>query len=725
MAAVNEVAMQSARLLLDAVERRGLVPEQLWSELPVSVHRLRNGTDRLDWRTWVAMMDRAAALSPVSMDELFVPGAGRRIGHPFVRIAQGLLSVRDIYAWLARWGVPRAFMNHRARFQSLDGSLGRFTMTIDPTSPGCLPSLQFFVGVLRHVPMLQGYSPSRITVETSTPHHAAYLIELPVERSFLGRARRLISVFHGMSTTLEELSHQANEIALKNKALEAQLAATRQRDEWLEVAIDAGRIGLWRWDPANRSVRISGRLLDWLGTGGRSEIETSIWTARIHLDDREHIAQVMANALRMAEPFETQYRITSPTGQLIWLHLNGRTHTDARGRTQAYGSATDITHEKLMESRMRMADRLISAGTLAAGVAHEVNNPLTYVLGSVELMQRRLAPHPAAADATKELMAQMIDGIDRIRSVVADVRSFARQDDNASGPVDPRVVCTSAIRIVATDVRHRAVVTTELADDTPCVSANASKLGQVVINLLVNAVQAMPNGRAIGENKIVVRTRALPSGEAAIVVEDNGSGIAAEVLPRLFDPFFTTKPIGLGTGLGLAVCEGIVASIGGRIDVASEVGRGSTFSVIVPAMAPTATRVVAPAPSIPVTPTNAHVLVIDDEPLIRDVVVRTLVSHGYHVDEAQSGREGLDRALAGDGRQVILCDLMMPDLDGAMLFEELLQQRPELRSRVVFISGGAVTERMRAFIERPDVVVIHKPFAIERLVAAIERAAIA
>jgi PAS domain S-box-containing protein len=723
VAAVNEVAMQSAALLLDAVERQGLVPEQLWSELPVSVRQLRDGADRLDWGTWVAMMDRVAAVSPVPMDELFVPGAGRRVGHPFVRIAQGLFSVRDIYAWLARWGTPRAFMNIRGRVESIDASHSRFTMTIEPTSAGCLPSLQFFAGVLRHVPQLQDYPPSRVTIEASSPHHAAYLIELPVERSFFARARRLVSVFNGISTTLDELGHQADEIASKNKALEAQLAVTRERDAWLEVGLDAGRIGLWRWDPATRSVRISGRLLDWLGTNGETEIDTAIWTARIHVDDRETIAQIMANALRMGEPFEAQYRITSPTGELVWLHLNGRTHTDARGRTHAYGSATDITHEKLMESRMRTADRLIAAGTLAAGVAHEINNPLTYVLGSVELMQRRLAAHPPAAAATKELVAQMIDGIDRIRSVVADVRSFARQDDDAAGPVDPRVVCTSAIRIVATDVRHRAVVTTGLAEDTPCVMANESKLGQVVINLLVNAVQAMPQERAVAENTIAVRTRMLPTGEATIEVEDNGTGIAADVLPRLFDPFFTTKPIGLGTGLGLAVCEGLVASVGGRIEVASEVGRGSTFSVIIPAMAPSAERAVLPAPSIPTTPTTAHVLVIDDEPLIRDVVVRTLVAHGYHVDEAQSGRDGLERALAGDARQVILCDLMMPDLDGAMLFEELSQRRPELRSRVVFISGGAVTERMRAFIERPDVLVIHKPFAVERLITAIERAA--
>jgi PAS domain S-box-containing protein len=720
---VNEVATQSAALLLDAVERRGIDAKQLWSDLPVSLAKIREGVGRIDWSTWVTMIERVAHVSPMPMEELFLPGGGRRSNHPFVRIAQGLLSVRDMYAWLARWGVPRAFMTMRGRFEAVDARHGRFTVTIDRARTGSPASLQFFVGVLRHLPELQDYPPCGIRVEASTPHHAEYLIELPVERSFFGRARRVVGLFNGMSTTLEELAHQADEIASKNKELEQQLAVTRERDEWLEVALDAGRIGLWRWDPATRRVRISGRLIDWLGTGGETEIDTVTWGERIHADDKENISQLMATALRLGEPFETQYRITSPSGQLVWLHLNGRTYTDATGRTYAYGSATDITHEKLMESRMRVADRLIAAGTLAAGIAHEINNPLTYVLGSVELMKLRLGAHPDAAAATKELIAQMIDGVERIRSVVADVRSFARQDDDAAGPVDLRAVCTSALRIVATDLRHRATVKTEFAEDTPLVVANESKLGQVVMNLLVNAVQAMPEQRTVNESSIVVRTRKLATGEAVIDVEDNGTGIAADVLPQLFDPFFTTKPIGLGTGLGLAVCEGIVASVGGRIEIATEVGRGTTFTVVLPAMVPSA-RVAAAPPAI-VTPSNTtpHVLVIDDEPLIRSVVVRTLVSHGYDVDEAETGREGLDRALAGDLHQVILCDLMMPDLDGATLYDELTKQRPELRSRVVFISGGAVTERMRTFIDRPDVVVVHKPFAIERLVAAIERAA--
>ncbi len=558
-----------------------------------------------------------------------------------------------------------------------------------------------------------------------TTHNAVYSLKLPAERPLLARARRMFGAIDGVSTTLQELERQADEIAAKNNELAAQLAATRERDEWLQVALDAGRIGLWRWDPSTRRVQISGQLIDWLETNGQTDIDTVMWRRLVHPDDQPMLANRMMEMIQNREPVECDYRIIKPDGKVIWLHLNARAEMDGGGAVYAYGSATDVTAEKLMETNMRAADRLIAAGTLAAGVAHEINNPLTYVLGSVALMQLRLAPYPEASEATRDLMNQVLDGVERIRAIVADVRSFARQDENAVDIVEPRRVCSAAIRIVATDVRHRARISEQHADDTPLVRANESKLGQVLINLIVNASQAMP-ARPASENVVVVRTRRSASGEAILEVEDNGSGIPPDVLPRVFDPFFTTKPIGLGTGLGLPVCNGIVTSLGGRIEVESELGRGTKFSVILPAADPIDAAAATPAPepeAEPVVPAGSQVLVIDDEPMIRSVIARTLASHGYQVAEAANGRDGLDRALAGDDRQVILCDLMMPDLDGATLYAQLLAVRPELAQRIVFISGGAVTERMRVFIERPDVVVLQKPFALEGLVEAIARAA--
>jgi CheY-like chemotaxis protein len=320
------------------------------------------------------------------------------------------------------------------------------------------------------------------------------------------------------------------------------------------------------------------------------------------------------------------------------------------------------------------------------------------------------------------LLAQGLDGCERIRDVVADVRTFARHDDNAVVPLDPRAVCQAAMRIVSSDVRHRATIETEFSDDTPLVLANDSRLGQVMLNLIVNASQAMPDDRNSDLNRISIRTRRLPTGEVAIEVEDNGSGIPPEVVPRVFDPFFTTKPIGVGTGLGLSVCQGIITALGGRIELTSTAGRGSRFTVTL-ASAPPNDAASADNGTPRSAATSSRVLVIDDEPMIRNVVARTLAAQGFSVDEAESGRDGLARAVGEARYDAILCDLMMPDLDGVALHRELTSKRPELAARMVFISGGAVTARTQEFLQTPGVVVLHKPFAFERLVEAIERVA--
>lgn len=230
---MNEVAAQTGALLLDALDQRGLDPAVVWQGLPVTRELLRERGARLDWETWVAMCARAELHSPVPMDELFVAGAGARSGHPFAQIAGSLLSVRDLYAFFARWGIRRSFTNARGAFVMETPTRARFTMTIDAQHAGSTPSMKFLAGMLRLMTWMQGYPPTQVdaTIDT-TGHHAEYVIELPTERSFVARTRRVLRVFGGVNATLAELEAQANEIATKNAALEVQLAGagTRRRD---------------------------------------------------------------------------------------------------------------------------------------------------------------------------------------------------------------------------------------------------------------------------------------------------------------------------------------------------------------------------------------------------------------------------------------------------------------------------------------------------------------
>ena len=723
---MNEVSTDTAALLLDAVEQRGGDAAALWTGLPVSRASL-HAPGRIDWEVWVEMMARVAARYPGQVEHLFVSGAGARTRHPFVRIANAFLSVHDVYALFARWGLRRTLMVVTARFTSHGTSAAEFTIDIDPARVGSEPTLRFIAGVLRHLPGLQGLPDAVVAIAPGlTPHHAAYRLTLPRDDSRLARARRVLRTVTGAAAALDELEQQATEIAATNRALTQQLAETEQaaaaaqiREAWLALALEAGQVGTWRYRLDARTVWVSEALGRTLGLAGDAEHPADLWTARILPEDRPHISRVLHQAMTDGEPFATEYRIVRPTGELAWLAVNGRLVRETPGNVaQVLGTAVDVTAQRLLDSRLRSADRLIAAGTLAAGVAHEINNPLTYVLGNIDLLrmrQRDLGPDVSLA------LTQIRDGIERIRDVVADLRAFARPDERLVGRVDPRAVCEAALRITASLVRHRATITTAFAADTPTVIANESRLGQVVINLIVNASHAMPD-RPTAANQIVVRTSRCPDGAAAIEVEDNGSGIPPEVVPRLFDPFFTTKAPGEGTGLGLSVCHSIVAALDGRIEVTTEVDAGTTFRVIVPA-APPLEATAPPPPAAAPAPRRRQVLVIDDEPVVRQMVAAMLRAGGCDVTEADGGRAGLALALGPRRFDAIVCDLVMPDVDGAAIHAAVAAADPAAARRLVFITGGAVSPQTGAFLARDDVAVLPKPFGLDALLAVIERVA--
>jgi CheY-like chemotaxis protein len=314
----------------------------------------------------------------------------------------------------------------------------------------------------------------------------------------------------------------------------------------------------------------------------------------------------------------------------------------------------------------------------------------------------------------------MVDGLTRIRDIVSDLRAFSRPAEESVQPLDLSKVCDAAIRILSPSVRHRAVVRTVYALDTPWIVANESRIGQVVVNLILNASQAMP-ARPAAENVILVRTARGEDGGAIIEVEDNGTGIPPGVLPKLFDPFFTTKPVGDGTGLGLSVCQSIVTALHGTIDVDTAVGRGTTFRVRIPpapAERVNAPRSLPPAMAARPPPGVARVLVVDDEPSVRRAISHVLRARGFAVAESKGGRDAVAQILETDFTAIV-CDLMMPEMSGDEVWNEVFRQRPDQARRMIFISGGTVTQQTRAFASREDIVLLDKPLDFRLLVDAI------
>ncbi len=350
----------------------------------------------------------------------------------------------------------------------------------------------------------------------------------------------------------------------------------------------------------------------------------------------------------------------------------------------------DITERKRLQTQVAFYDRLSALGTLSAGIAHEINNPLSFVLSSLEFVLTELSAQEGAHHVELEALEDALEGARRIANTVRDMKVFSRDDASPLPvPTDARPALEMAFKMTKKLTSSRAAMTSDLAEGLPLVSATQSRLSQVFINLLVNAAQAIPEGK---RGQITVRQRR--EGDFVLTeVCDDGVGIPREQLTRIFDPFFTTKPVGVGTGLGLSICHSLVTGFGGELLVASEPGRGTTFTV---KLAVSREPVRTPSAIQRARQRQGRLLLIDDEPLVLRSLSRVLGAI-HEVSTAQGVDEALALVDAGDF-DVILCDVMMPHRSGIDFYEQLTRSHPELVSRVVFLSGGAFTDGARDFL---------------------------
>ncbi len=405
------------------------------------------------------------------------------------------------------------------------------------------------------------------------------------------------------------------------------------------------------------------------------------------------------------------------------------------GETFVVVSARDVSERERLRSELQRAERLASVGSLAAGVAHEINNPLAYVLANLELLAEGLSRGELSTlDRTRlaELVDGCRDGANRVRRIVGDLGAFARQHEEQTAPVDLHRTLDTAIGLAENQIRHRGRLIRAYGTAVT-VRAHEGRLTQVLVNLLVNAAQALPETGRADEHSISVVTEPIDhgpdDGRVSISITDTGVGIEPALLDRIFEPFFTTKPQGEGTGLGLSICHGIVESFGGRIEVTSAVGIGSTFRIVLPRCgALTSTDQLptrreervreAPRRGGGADRSALRILVIDDEPLIGESVARTLEGHAVHV--AHTGGEAIACCDRGEF-DLVLCDLMMPEVSGMDVYEIVRRHRPELAQRFVFMTGGAFTPKAKGFLAQFEGESLTKPFALADLRNLVDR----
>ena len=483
------------------------------------------------------------------------------------------------------------------------------------------------------------------------------------------------------------------------------------------------------------SVHRNGRLLylnlanqQFLALEGAGRWEDLSLIDRVHPDDRAQVLSLIERVRHVAPEVSAEViepRIRAGDGSWRSCELSA-IRVEIGGAPTVVISGRDVTERKRLRAERLLTDRMASLGTLAAGIAHEINNPLAYVTGNLEAASEVLHDpammHGVAGRADLVVaIGDARDGADRVRKIVQGLRAFSRADEEKRVELDLHGVLEAAIRLTSNEVRHRAQLVREFGA-TPRVHADDSRLTQLFINLLVNAAHAIPEGHS-DAHRITVRTGTGDDGVAIAEITDTGRGMSPDVRARVFDPFFTTKDVGAGTGLGLSICHGIVTGLGGQITIDSAPGNGTTVRVALPAMA----SQVAPSPvpaGLPPVPAAVHtarryrVMLVDDEPKVVETMER-LLRRDHDITIALCGQDALDRITRGERFDAIVSDVMMPNMTGIELLDEVQRIAPDQVQRMLFLSGGVFTAETRERLEHIGVPQLEKPITVKELRARV------
>jgi C4-dicarboxylate-specific signal transduction histidine kinase len=377
----------------------------------------------------------------------------------------------------------------------------------------------------------------------------------------------------------------------------------------------------------------------------------------------------------------------------------------------------DITSKRKLidiEAQLAISERMSALGTLAAGIAHEINNPLTYVMGSLELLKEELGSHDQNnAEEIEELVSDSIEGVDRVAKIVEELRSFMRVKKLELAPVSLEQVIQSGMNLAQHETKHSARIEWQPRSNLPAVHVNEYQLVQVIVNLLINAAQAFTH-KDLSKNRIWIRAKQLTQDELSLEIQDNACGMSPKIVRKIFDPFFTTK-VAIGTGLGLAICHRIMSDFGGKIQLSSEEGIGSTFTLILPlASKEVLSTILDPTP--PTTPTYTDlsqvrtVMVIDDETIVGQVISKIIGTECVHF--FSSGVLALN-ALDEIKPNVIICDVVMPEINGVEVYKVLKQKG--YQDHTFLITGGAISNQLTEELNQLAPSIMYKPFTVQEL----------
>ena len=523
----------------------------------------------------------------------------------------------------------------------------------------------------------------------------------------------------------------AVEIALHHATLENALAA---RERWFATTLQSIGDAVLTTDAEDRVTFLNPAAAAMIGVDEKSSLGKKVDDVVRFVNARGEVLPALTRltpaGLSRLDALPREARLVANRageGAAFHVEIEGSLSPIALGAANTFGTVMvfrDVGERRKLERRLGKTERMAAIGTMAAGMQHEINNPLASVVANIQftLEVLRAKEGGPSREEIAELVTALEDaseGAARVRRTVEDLRHFSRGAEVVEASIDLTTALEEAVRVTAHAVRHHARVRTAYGA-APRVLAEEGQLSRVFMNLLLNAAQATGDGGA-AQHTIVLTTRTDAAGRAVAEVTDDGPGMPEDMLDRIFDPFFTTLPVNAEMGLGLAICQSIVTSLGGEIDVESQVGKGTTFRVSLP---PARIARCAPSPRRPPTlpppsrtTRRGRVLVVDDEIAIGKAL-RRILSADHDITLESDARLALER-LSGETFDVVFCDLMMPNMSGMDFFDELLRRSPDQAARIVFLTGGAFSPRSEEFLRDSQNVCLAKPFSRETVSAVV------
>jgi two-component system NtrC family sensor kinase len=523
---------------------------------------------------------------------------------------------------------------------------------------------------------------------------------------------RLSHAFDAMAMNVAETQTRLRRDIAERIQIQREL---EQSEAQYRAMFDASIDGLVLWNAAGEIVDVSPALPRMYGCSEQALLASP---AGKFIDPGSH--PELLGVLASGKPWHAELTEVRHDGSPLELDVHaipmqyqGKPHVLAIARdvTEKKSAAAQLTHQR---EALYQREKLAALGSLLAGVAHELNNPLSVVVARAVLLEEQAEP------STRTAAQRIRTAAERCARIVRTFLAMARQQQPETGPVAISDVVAAALDITGYAVRTSSIdLELDLAEDIPCILADADQLHQILLNLIINAQQALQDCPL--PRRIRIATRFEPhTARILITVADNGPGIPESLRARIFEPYFTTKPVGVGTGVGLAVSSGIAEAHGGSLTVECPPEGGTVFTVALPFRAPDAAEAAA-SPTAAPEPRQQTILVIDDEAEVRELLCEILSTAQHRVEAVASGRDALLRMHARD-YDVIVSDIRMPDMDGIALYAEIKRRWPQRIGRVVLVTGDTLSPSLREFAQSGPCLVIEKPFSpsdVRRIVAEV------